>query len=234
MTGAEEPTPDNLAFTNTTLPPVTTTTTEVGRREWSEAEVEGKYGSAFTRVQLYDCPSETPEGGLANIEPEDDLWTAGVAVDEHNVLVNSTDLRQANVAIVRARNGAQRLAVVRPGPAGTRIATTISSISRNLEVHSDAEGSASYYLSYDTETNIVDTAPTSQGSPIELTVSNLGDLLSVRIDRTNLDDDALREINHRIERVEDEDAPQPVTVCDRALQLAPTTPVQSTDTEEAN
>ncbi len=212
-------TPDNLAFTNSTLPSVSTTTTEPVRRQWSEAETVGHYGPAFTRVQLFVCPAETPEGGLSKIQPVDDMWTSGIAVDEHNVLLNALDLRGANVAIVRARNGAQRLGVVIPGRSGTRIATTLSPISRTLDLGTSADGSPTFYLTYDHETNVVESHASPAGAAQELTVSDVGDLLEVRIGASRFDTDSLRQINSRVEPVEDEDAPKPETICDRANQL---------------
>ncbi len=217
--GAVSPTPDNLAFTNSTLPMATTTTTEVARRQWSEAEVSGKYAPAFARVQLYDCPAETPEGQLINVQPDDDLWTSGIAIDEHNVLINSADLRTANVAIVRGRNGAQHLAILSPGKSGTRVATTVSTMVRNLDLDETSEGSPTYYLTYDRETNVVESLPQPADMPIEATVSDVGDLLEVRIGATRYNSDELRQLNSVVEPIDDEDAPIPATLCDRASQL---------------
>lgn len=225
------PTPDNLAFTNSTLPVASTTTTEAPRRQWSEAEAVGFYGPAFTRVQLYACPSETPEGGLSKIQSDADMWTSGIAIDEHNVLLSSSDLRSANAAIVRARNGVQRLATVIAGESGTRVATTLSPISRNLDLSEGAEGEPTYYLTYDHESNVVDSHSKPAGAAIELTVSDVGDLLEVRIGTTRFDTDQLLEINSRVEDVEDEDTPKPETICDRANQLEFLT-IESTDQPE--
>jgi len=213
------PTPENLAFTNSTLPHVSTTTTEAVSRQWSEAEAVGHYGPAFTRVQLYTCPSETPEGGLTKVQPLDDRWTSGIAVDEHNVLLNAIDLRRANVAIIRARNGAQRLAIVSPGRPGTRVATTFSPISRDLDLESLSEGNPSFFLTYDHESNVVESHDQPASAPLELTVSDVGDLLKVRVGATRFDNAQLLQINSRVEPVDDEDAPKPETICDRANQL---------------
>lgn len=230
----EDPQPDNLAFTNSTLPPRTTTTTEVTRREWTEAEVEGRYGVAFTRVQLYSCPTETPTGGLNNIEADDDMWSSGIAVDDHNVILTTDDLRSANAAVVRTRNGSQRLAIVQTGPQGTRLATTASPISRSLELGSQADGEPTYFLSYDSQTNVVTSASAAQTTTLEVTVSNLGDVLEARLGRARLDAAELAAINHRVEPVEDEDAPEPVTICDRANRLTSATPSPSNEPNEAN
>lgn len=212
-------TPDNLAFTNSTVPAVSTTTTEAVSRQWSEAEAVGHYGPAFTRVQLYTCPSETPEGGLTKVQPVDDMWTSGIAIDEHNVLLNAIDLRGANVAIIRARNGAQRLSIVSPGRSGTRIATTLSPISRNLDLEASAEGNPTFYLTYDQESNVVESRAEPASAPLELTVSDVGALLGVRIGVTHFDNEQLVQINWLAEPVDDEDAPKPETICDRANQL---------------
>ncbi len=217
--GSTDPTPDNLAFTNSTLPAVSTTTTEAVSRQWSEAEAVGHYAPAFTRVQLYTCPSETPEGGLTKVQPLDDMWTSGIAIDEHNVLLNATDLRGANVAIIRARNGAQRLAIVSPGRSGTRVATTLSPISRDLDLESLSEGNPAFFLTYDHESNVVESHDQPASAPLELTVSDVGDLLKVRVGATRFDNAQLLQINSRVEPVDDEDAPKPETICDRANQL---------------
>jgi len=214
------PSPENLAFTDSTIPRVVpTTTTEVARRQWSAAETIGHYGPAFTRVHLFACPLETPEGGLAKIQPDDDLWTSGVAVNDYNVVLGSTSLRGANVAIVRSRNGTERLAKITPGKPGSRIATTSSPISRDLDLEQLSEGTPTFFLTYDHESNVIDghAAPTT--APLEITVSDVGDLLGVRVGPIRFDNDQLLGINSRIEPIDDEDAPKPETICDRANQL---------------
>lgn len=234
LSNSDDPLPDSVAFTDTTLPPTTTTTTEAPSREWSEAEVTGRYGAAFTRVQLYACPSETPEGATINVVPLDDMWTAGIAIDEHNVLINTTDLPSANAAIIRARNGAQRLAVVQTGPARTRLATTTSTISRNLDLGDTSDGSPTFFVSYDHESNRVNSADAPSPSAVELTVTNTGDVDEVRLGANRLDAETLRSINQQVETVEDEDAPDPQTICDRANRLASSTSDPSTEDQEAN
>lgn len=226
--------PDNLAFTNSTLPvQVTTTMTEPAGRKWTEAEAVGRYGPAFTRVLLYDCPSTTPEGGTVNIEEIDDLWTAGIAVDEHNVILNAADLRSANVAVIRSRNGVRRLAIVRPGPERLRIATTNATISRHLALTETPIGDPEFHLVYDLETSVVEGLFEPSNEPLELTITDLGEVDSVRIDRTTLDLAMLRAIDHEVEVVEIEDDPKPETICDRAAQLMRTDidPVQRTINE---
>jgi len=225
--------PDNLAFTNSTLPVQATTTTEPPRRKWSEAEAVGRYGPAFTRVLLYDCPSTTPEGATVKIEEIDDLWTAGIALDEHNVILNESDLRSANVAVIRSRSGVRRLAIVAPGPEGLRIATTDATISRHLALTETSMGDPVFHLAYDLETSIVEGLSDASKEPLELTITDLGEVDAVRIDRTRLDLSILRAIDHEVEVVEIEDDPKPETTCDRAAQLMRTDidPMQRTNNE---
>jgi hypothetical protein len=226
--------PDNLAFTNSTLPVQATTTTEAPRRKWTEAEAVGRYGPAFTRVLLYDCPSTTPEGATVKIEEIDDLWTAGIAIDEHNVIVNESDLRSANVAVIRSRNGVRRLAIVTPGPERLRIVTTDATISRHLALTETSLGDPEFHLVYDLETSVVEGLSDPSKEPLELTITDLGEVDSVRIDRTTLDASILRAINHEVAVVENEDEPKPETICDLAAQLRRTDidPLQQTNTED--
>lgn len=217
--GAQEASPDNLAFTDSTLPITTTSTTERPRREWSEAESSGRYGGAFHRVLLYDCPSVGPNGETVNIEPLDERWTAGIAVDEHNVIVDRATLPTANVAIIQARNGARRLAIVEAGPSETRISTTSSVISRNLDLAEAPDGEAIFFLTYDQESNAVESHRERTEEPLELVVSNYGELLEARVRRAKLPFDELNAIVKRVEVVTEKDAPVPNTTCDRASQL---------------
>lgn len=225
--------PDNLAFTNPTLPVQTTTTTVAQRREWSEAEAVGNYGAAFTRVLLYDCPSETPEGGTVKVEPLDDIWTSGIAVDEHNVILNTTDLRTANVAVIRARNGARRLAVLEAGPRGTRIATTNSTISRRLDLDTPPDGEPTFHLTYDQETNAVDSSNAPTDEPLEITVTGVGDISHVTVGSSRVVFSDLLLIDRRVEPIEDEEAPPPETLCDQASRLADTRDPLANDETEA-
>jgi hypothetical protein len=211
--------PDTLAFTNSTLPVQATTTTEASRRKWTEAEAVGRYGPAFTRVLLYDCPSTTPEGATVRIEAIDDRWTAGIAIDEHNVILNESDLRSANVAVIRSRNGVRRLAIVAPGPERLRVATTDATISRHLALTETSMGDPEFHLVYDLETSVVEGLFDPSNEPLELTITDLGEVDSVRIDRATLDLPMLRAIDHEVEVVEIEDDPKPETICDRAAEL---------------
>ena len=228
-----DPTPDNLAFTVSTLPIQSTTTTVAQRREWSEAEAVGNYGAAFTDVRLYDCPSETPEGATVNVEPLDDVWTSGIAVDEHNVILNGSDLRTANVAVIRARNGARRFAILQGGPRGTRIATTNSTISRHLDLETPPDGDATFHLTYDEETNAVDSSDVPAGGPIEITVTSVGDVREITIGSAQVAFSDLLGIDRLVEPIEDEDAPLPKTLCDHASRLADTRDPLANDKTEA-
>jgi len=232
--GGEDNTPDNLAFTNSTLPIQATTTTDAPRRKWTEAEAAGRYGPAFTRVLLYDCPATTPEGAAVKIEATDDFWTAGIAIDEHNVILNESDLRSANVAVIRSRNGVRRLAVIRPGPERLRTATTDATISRHLGLTDISSGAPEFHLIYDLDTSAVEVLSDPSDGPLELAITDLGEVDSVRIDRTTLDASILRAIDHEVKVVENEDDPKPETICDLAAQLRRTDiePVRQTNTED--
>lgn len=233
LSGGDE-TPENLAFTNSTAPQRATTTTETPRRQWSEAEVVGRYGGAFTRVQLYVCPAPTAEAAT-KLEPLDDMWTSGIAVHENNVILNSTDLLSANVAVIRSRTGQQRLAIIGRSDDGSRIATTSTSISRHLGLQDTPGGEATYVLTYDLETNVVETAPESTLGDFELHVTDLGDVDSVRVGRVEVDTAQLLRINGRAEPIEIEDAPKPESICDRAWLLAYQPAIETTNDEtEAN
>ena len=232
--GGVDNTPDNLAFTNSTLPVQVTTPTDAPRRKWTEAEAVGRYGPAFTRVLLYDCPATTPDGAIVKTEPTDDLWTAGIAINEHNVILNESDLRSANVAVIRSRNGVRRLAVIRPGPQRLRIATTDATISRHLGLTETSSGAPEFHLIYDLDTSAVEVLSDPSDEPLGVTITDLGGVDSVRIDRTTLDASILRAIDHEVKVVENEDDPKPETICDLAAQLRRTDidPVRQTNTED--
>lgn len=236
LSGDNSSGPENLAFTDTTLPIATTTTstTEVQRRGWSEAEASGTYGAAFHRVLLYDCPAENANGEPLNIEPIDDLWTSGIAVDEHNAVIAGGELPSANVAIIQSRTGARRLATIEPGPRGTRVATTASVISRNLDLREAPDGDATYFLTYDMESNVVETSDESAGQRLEIVVTNVGDPLRAQVGFAQLQFDDLIAINRRVEVINDEDAPNPTTICDRASRLFTMSTESANEPIEAN
>lgn len=218
--GSEEATPDNLAFTDSTLPPTTTsTTTEAPRHQWSEAEVLGTYGHAFTRIQLLDCPSTTEDGKTTGIEPADDVWTSGIAINEHSVIFSASEFPSAFAAIIRTRSGQRHLALLHTEATGTRVATTPSTMSRHLDVTSVVEGEPEFSLIYNEETNAVSIESTESTSSTTLTVTNLGEVDAIRVGRQLLQPDGLAAMDFEVEPMEIDDAPVPTTTCDRAGQL---------------
>lgn len=232
LTGKDS-TPDSIAFTGTTAPPSsTTTTTQKPERVWKANEVEGRYSFALVRLDLIRCPTNEDD------EPEI-VETTGVNLTTNNVVFNSVPMPDADLAIIKNRTGARRLAIIERLEAGISIASTMTPTSRNLGIDpSAASGTSAFFVAYDPTTNVVTTTTERQALPVQIEVGSNGEALAVVLDLQTISTEQLSEIDSRVETKPDYELPKKATDCEIAESLqivgAPETFDASPSTEETD
>ena len=223
--------PDNLALTNTTLPPDTTPTTAPRPRPWSSAEVGGKFGPTFVRVTLIDCPIDKTEGVAT--QPLEEWIAFGVTVNEHSVIFPGSDIRTADVATIRSRFGNTAPSRISRLPNGIGVVTTDRSLNRTLDLVDEPMGEAVYYVSYDDE--FATTTVTTERSDValEVTVTDQGEAIAVRLEDAVADLDLLGEVSTYRTEVQPNPAPlRGGTICDDAPYIVDSTPDPNQELEE--
>jgi hypothetical protein len=208
--------PENLAFNETAVEFNTTPVTVPEARPWTESEVSSKFARAFVTVRLYDCPSEIKE----NTEADSERAVQGVAINNHNVIFNASDIRGADAASIRTQLGFSEIALINRSPEGFAIATTHRNLTRNLALAADPEGTDTYFMSYDTDLNLasIDIKPSS--SDIEVSITEHGQPTSVRLDNTEVSLESLLALSAvAAEYEESEDAKRANSVCARSQFL---------------
>ncbi len=232
LTG-KDTTPDSIAFTGTTTPPAsTTTTTEKPERVWKANEVEGRYSFALVRLDLIRCP----------INDDDDpeiVETTGVNLTTNNVVFNAVPMPDADLAIIKNRTGARRLAIIERFDDGVSIASTMTPTSRNLGIDpSVAPGSSAFFVAYDPTTNVVTTTTERQALPVQIEVGSNGEALAVVLDLQTVSTQQLSGIDSRVETKPDYELSKNATDCEIAESLqivgAPETFESSPSTEETD
>ena len=187
--------PDELAFASTTVRP-TTTTTEAVARPWTENEVLGKFSSVFVTVELHECPAFIEEE--TETEESLDSWTTpGVLIDQHNVVFDGSDIRGADIAVVRSRIGSETVGRVSSHGSGLGVITSAAASNRNLKLNENPEGDDSFWVTLDRETNSIvvsQEALPSDGEAVVL-VSAQGDALDVDFGSSSADHTALLQIS---------------------------------------
>ena len=204
--------PDSIAFTSTIVPPSTTSSTIKPDREWRLSEVDGRFAQTFVRIDLIRCP--LGEGSTAQV-----VESVGVAINTNNVIIDATPLPAADIAWVRSRTGSRRLALLERTVDGLYVATAMTSTSRNLGIEADSPGEPAFFVSYDPETNDVETSSSDNGGLVQILVSPNGDAHSVRIGGRTFSAAALGVIDTRIERDEEVTLGRAPTACERASAL---------------
>lgn len=241
LTGSDE-TPDSIAFTGTTVPINTTTTTEKPERVWRLNEVEGRFSFALVRLDLIRCP----------IDKDDEttiVETTGVNTSTNNVVFDGSPMSSADLAVIKSRTGARRIALIERTSDGMSIATTMTPTSRNLsrtaaETNLDTE--PSFFVAYNPLTNVITTTTDQQDLPAQILVNSSGDAVAVLLGGQKIEADRLLAIDARVE-IDPEDESKPKTDCEIAATLryvnAPetfaadtpeTTEAETTETEEAD
>ena len=224
--------PDNLAFTNTTVPPTTSTTTTEPPRPWTIDEVDGRYGGVFVRVFLYDCPSEDEGQGAVEL---DERLTHGVVVDPHNVVFPASTIGTADIATIRGRLGSTTIARINQLDGDAAAATTIARMNKNLHLENEVVGADTYYVHYNFGTNVSTVGSIESTSDLELTVTDQGEATAVRFGRRVVPHESLLDVaEYRTGRVVIEGALEPTTVCDHVKFLIDTTPIASSDGTESD
>lgn len=213
------PQPDNIAFIeSTTSTSVTsTTTTEAPPTTVPIDEVDFRFGPTIVRAVPYDCDvSDDPVG-----DP-----VIAVAIDEYSVvLANSLPAGVDTVQIV-TRTGNIRTGVV-TNQGGINVATSNAPTSRNLGLEQVdlpvVAPAPAYFVGYDAEANLIYTTETSQSFDAEISVSDEGHPLEVRIGGSSFSTTDLAAIDVLIEI--DEDAPaRGGNSCTTAGSFVPVTP----------
>ena len=207
-------TPDSIAFTGTTMPPSsTTTTTEKPERVWKANEVEGRYSFSLVRLDLIRCP-------LGEDDEPEIVETTGVNLTTNNVIFNTAPMPGADLAIIKNRTGARRLAIIERSPDGLSIATTTTPTSRNLRIDSSLEAAESaFFVAYNPTTNVVTTTTERQALPVQIQVGTNGEALAVILDLQTIPVEQLHEINSRVETKPDYEMPKKPTDCEIAQSL---------------
>ena len=232
LTGKDS-TPDSIAFTGTTAPPSsTTTTTEKPERVWKANEVEGRYSFALVRLDLVRCPVGEDD------EPEI-VETTGVNLTTNNVVFNALPMPNADMAIIKNRTGARRLAIIERLNDGVSIASTMTPTSRNLGIDPSVEpGTSAFFVAYDPTTNVVTTTTERQALPVQIEVGSNGEALAVVLDLQTVSTAELSGIDSRVETKPDYEVPKKPSDCEIAdsLQIvgAPQTFDSSPSTEETD
>jgi len=230
---AKESTPDSIAFTGTTVPPTsTTTTTARPERAWKANEVEGRYSFALVRVDLVRCPNSKDD------EPEI-VETTGVNLTTNNVVFNAKPMPNADLAIIKSRVGARRLAIIETLEPGVSVATTMTPTSRNLGIDTSIEpGSSTFFVAYDPDTNVVTTTAERQALPVQIQVGSTGEALAVVFDMHTVSVELLSGIDTRVETKPNYEVPKKSSNCELAESLqfvdAPPTLDATQFTEEAD
>ena len=136
--------PEELPFTNPTLPsiPETTVTTI---RPWSQSELIGKFAPTFMTVLLYECSGATEsEGGWTSR-----YVTAGIAIDERNVIFSSEGFRNFDAVVILSGLGNSAIAYPNRHESGAEVASTIRSFSRTLDLVEEPNGEETFLISRD-------------------------------------------------------------------------------------
>ncbi len=224
--GSSDQAPESIALVSTTAPVETAPTTVDGPAPWTGSEVGGRYGPTFVRVTLLDCPDVRTQG--ARTEPLEDWRVYGVAVSEYSVVLPASAVRNADVATIRSRFGNQRPARLTVLPGDIAVASTDRALSRSLDTGDDPEGSDTYYVSYDDEVNVTTVLTEPSLVPVEIAVTDQGDVTSIRLDRSVAEIELLREIaTYRTEILTN---PTPVanpSACDEQEVIVDATPTET-------
>ena len=223
--------PDNLALTNTTVPVETTSTTEPRPRPWSSAEVGGRFGSTFARITLIDCPDDVVEG--QGWIPVDEWTVYGVTVNEHSVIAPGSALGTADVATIRSRFGNRAYARISQLPNGILVVTTDLTLNRSLGLVDTPIGEPVYYVSYEDEFATTTVTTERSDIPIEITVTDQGEAIAVRLESRVADLDMLHDVAEL--RTEVQENPAPIsggTICNDLPYLVDATAPEASPPEE--
>ncbi len=215
--------PDNLAYTSaqSTSTTITTTTTAVPTREWTVAEVDGRFGSAFVRAELFACEQSADENGVPVVVLAATGIGSGIAVDQYNSVLQISDLPNATAARIVGRSGTSRIARIDRDPdTGAIVATSHQATSRHLRLSDETEGDRTFFLHFDPETNAVQTSTTPVDGLDQIVVTNLGDVQSIRVDDQVLDHGQLLTLDTQVELTDEPSSDDPV--CAIAFSMLPT------------
>ncbi|MFT7475425.1 MAG: hypothetical protein ACI81L_002364 [Verrucomicrobiales bacterium] len=226
LASSEEETPDNLAFTEATVPITTAITTSTKRapRQWTKNEVDGAYGPTFVRIELLECAATSSA-------PVAEATGVGIAVDTHNAVIDPTPLRNVNAAVIRSRTGGRRLATVERNADGLHVATALIATSRNLDVEL-VEGDATHFVGYDPDTNAVSTNAAAQDVPAEIRITPTGDVHSIRLGSRVTNASHLANITGRVQNNPEVSLPDNPSLCQQVRNLVPIVP--ESDIEQTN
>ena len=218
------PSPDTIAFTDTTTTTITTTTTtEAPETTVPIDEVDFRYGPTIVRAVPFDCDV----GREAMADP-----VIAVAFDEHSVVLGNNLPAGADVVQIVTRTGNIRVGVV-SNQGGINVATSNAPTTRNLGLEqleaSPASAAPAYFVGYDVEANVIYTTETSQSFDAEITVSDEGSPLDIRIGGTTFaaNDLAALDISFEI----DGNLPGRADVCGIAAALTPVANATSLNTD---
>ncbi len=214
--------PDNLAYTTaqSTSTTTTTTTTAAPVREWSVAEVDGRFGSAFVRAELFACTAAANGDGEIVIELLATGIGSGVAVDPYNSVLSVADVPNATAARIVGRSGTSRVARVDRDPAtGAMVATSHQATSRHLRLTDENEGAPTFFLHFDPATNAVQTSTAGLDQLDQIVVTNQGDAEGIRVGGLSLNHDQLLLLDRRVELTAAPGKENPV--CSAALAMEP-------------
>lgn len=217
----DRPTPESIGFVaeTTTLPP--TTTIPEDEELTTLQEVDSEYDASLVRIVPFAC--EAGQGDQSG-EP-----VVGVAINERSVLVGSGLPAGTNAVRIVTRTGASRVAILSQ-VGGATIATSNARTSRNLDI--EAVGAeASFYLAFDLESNEVTTTETSQGTDVEIEVSDTGLVHQVRAGTTNVSAQQLAAIDLTIE-IDEEARRRGGATCNEANAFSIANPAPDEATEE--
>ena len=213
LTGDKDSTPDSIAFTGTTVPPATSsTTTEKPERVWSSSDVEARYSFAFVRVDLITCATEDV--------PQEMIEAAGVNLNARSIVFDGSEMPNADYAIIKNRTGSRRLAIIERTNDGVFIATSRVSSSQNLEIDPSVEpAESSFFVAYNPSNNTVTTTETLQNLPVQVEAGANGEPLAIHFDDQVVPTAPLGTVDKRVETNPDVDVPADPTTCAVANSL---------------
>lgn len=225
---SSDDTPERIAFSSTTAPEATTSTT-AAPRPWSSSEVEGSFEQAFVTVVLYECATTLgSEEETPGVEPTNSEATGGIAIDTFNAVISNEILPNANLATVRSRLGATIFARVHEHNSGARIVNFPTRINQFVSFDPEVEDPTAWHLRKDITTNEVSISEQSEAADVELQSSAFGEAIGVRAGDVFVNADDVMAIEYRSSltipgSVNEED------VCDVANHLFDETPVELPD-----
>ena len=176
LSGREPAGPTVASATPTSTTTTTTpTTSEAPLIEWNESEAEGQFGDSLVLVQLISCAGE---GTTAE--------AAGVNINEHTTLIDTSPLPSARSARIFSRSGTSRVAVITTKSTGATVAVSPTRVTSHADIETDPIGEPRFQLQLEAAANRVSITRVNSiselgGDAVQLLVNGQGDASAARV-----------------------------------------------------